>query len=255
VQTIRFSVLLSIFSLTAYQAPAGDLVAASVHFFDAVKLDRIEEADLEITRLSNASEDELKHALDTEEKAKAFWLNIYNTFVQYLLKKDPDLFKDRDDFFKTGHITIAGKKLSLDDIEHGIIRHSRNKYSLGYFASFFVSDFEEKFRLESIDYRIHFALNCGAKSCPPVALYDGDNIEAQLEKSTGLYVRSFAKYNSRENIVSVPALCLWFKADFGGEPGVIRIMRKYNIVPAEKDPEVEYLPYDWTLRLSNYITP
>jgi hypothetical protein len=253
-QTISLFVILSLFCHKGSQAPGTELVKAGVNFFDAVKLDRFDQADLEITALANAKEDELALELDTQPKAMAFWLNIYNTFVQYLLKKNPELFNDRDEFFKTKHITIAGNKLSLDDIEHGIIRHSRNKYALGYFGSFFVSDFEEKFRLESIDYRIHFALNCGAKSCPPVILYNSTDIEMQLERSTGRYLNSFAKYDSRKNIVSVPALCSWFKADFGGESGILLIMKKYNIVPTQKDPEVEYLPYDWTLRLSNYIT-
>jgi hypothetical protein len=54
-------------------------------------------------------------------------------------------------------------------------------------------------------------------------------------------------------VVSAPALCSWFKADFGGEDGVIRMMKKFDVVPGDNDPDVEYLDYDWTFLLSNYI--
>jgi hypothetical protein len=203
--------------------------------------------------LAVANEDTLKYQLDTEQNAKAFWINMYNTLVQYLLKKDPKLFDDRSDFFTTPHITIARTKLSLEDIEHGLIRHSRNKYGLGYLGSIFVSDFEKKFRLQRIDYRIHFALNCGAKSCPPIAFYRGDEIESQLDKATATYLTAFAQYNAQEDVIRAPAVCSWFKGDFGGEDGIIEMMKKYEVLPQDKTPEVEYLPYDWTLKLGNYI--
>jgi hypothetical protein len=117
-----------------------------------------------------------------------------------------------------------------------------------------VGDFEKKFRLETIDYRIHFALNCGAKSCPPIALYRADEIDSQLDKATAAYLASTAQYKARQNVVWAPAVCSWFKGDFGGEDGVIEMMKKYKVVPQDKTPEVEYLSYDWTLKLGNYIT-
>jgi hypothetical protein len=234
-------------------ANAQQYVQTSLDFFNAVKTNDNHQAGKALSSLAVANEDSLKNQLDTEQKAKAFWINVYNTLVQYLLKKDPKLFDDRGDFFTTGHITIARTKLSLEDIEHGLIRHSRNKYGLGYLGSIFVSDFEKKFRLETIDYRIHFALNCGAKSCPPIAFYRGDEIDSQLDKATATYLTNVVKYNARENIIQAPAVCSWFKGDFRGEDGIIEMMKKYKVIPPEKTPEVEYLPYDWTLKLGNYI--
>ncbi|NBC04781.1 MAG: DUF547 domain-containing protein, partial [Bacteroidetes bacterium] len=101
-------------------------------------------------RLANASPDELHAELDTESKRKAFWLNIYNAYVQILLLDDPDLFKDRNswfgyNFFTSPQISVAGKKLSFDDIEHGIMRRSKIKLSLGYLDQWFVDDFIEQF--------------------------------------------------------------------------------------------------------------
>ncbi len=53
------------------------------------------------------------------------WLNIYNAFVQKLLTDNPGKFKKRNSFFSDQQITLAGRQLSLDDIEHGILRRSK----------------------------------------------------------------------------------------------------------------------------------
>lgn len=125
---------------------------------------------------------------------------------------------------------------------------------MGYVSKFSVGDFEKKFRLEKIDYRIHFALNCGAKSCPPIALYVSDRIDEQLDKSSSAYLKNNTKYNEQKNQILVPKLCSWFKADFGGEDGVREMLKKYKIIKKDLDPDIEYLDYDWTLSLSNYVT-
>ena len=250
-RSVIFLVILKV--LDPSQTHAQKYLQTSLDFFNAVKTNDSHKAGKALSLLAVANEDSLKNQLDTEQNAKAFWINVYNTLVQYLLKKDPKLFDDRSDFFTTERITIAGTKLSLEDIEHGLIRHSRNKYGLGYLGSIFVSDFEKQFRLEAIDYRIHFALNCGAKSCPPIAFYRGDEIDSQLDKATASYLTTFARYNARENVIWAPAVCSWFKGDFGGEDGIIKMMKKYEVIPQGKSPDVEYLPYDWTLKLGNYI--
>lgn len=230
-----------------------DYSADITQLFKEVQNNEMSKAAGTIKKLSEIPEDKLKKHLDTENKAKAFWINAYNTFAQYLLKKDKNLYDDRNDFFSEELITIAGNKLSLDDIEHGIIRRSKNKYSMGYLGKFSVGEFEKKFRLEKTDYRIHFALNCGAKSCPPVALYVPERIDDQLDKSTTAYLKANTKFDKKADEIAVPKLCSWFKADFGGEDGVIDMLHKYKILQKDQHPDVEYLDYDWTLSLSNYI--
>jgi hypothetical protein len=237
----------------SFQVQAQDYAQTTLDFFNAVRKNDRPEADKALYFLAFANEDSLKSQLDTENKAKAFWINVYNTLVQYLLKRNPELFEDRNDFFTTEYITVARNKLSLEDIEHGLIRRSRNKYGLGYLGSIFVSDFEEKFRLATIDYRIHFALNCGAKSCPPIAFYRADEIDSQLDKATATYLTRVAQYNAAENVIWAPAVCSWFKGDFGGEDGIIRMMKRYRVIPESETPDVEYLSYNWTLKLGNYI--
>lgn len=57
--------------------------------------------------------------------------------------KDPGKYKNRSLFFGERQISIAGKQLSLDDIEHGILRHSKIKWSLGHLNKWFPSAFEK----------------------------------------------------------------------------------------------------------------
>jgi hypothetical protein len=241
------------FTACCCTAFAQDHITISENLFQAVKNNDQKETARLVNMLASANEDQLKSDLNTENKAKAFWINIYNIFVQYLLKADPKLFEDRSSFFTTERITIAGTNLSLDDIEHGIIRHSKIKYSLGYLGKIFVPGFEEKFRLKDLDYRIHFALNCGAKSCPPITLYKADRINEQLNRSTARYLNTFARYDVKKDKAYAPSLCYWYKADFDGEDGVIKLLKEHGIVPTNATPDLDYTEYDWTLSLSNYI--
>ena len=230
----------------ADQKPADALVL--------LKNDKTSQARSLLESLSTTDEESLWKELRDADVAKAFWINLYNATVQLLLTEDPSRFDDRDAFFKKDWISVAGESLSLDMIEHGIIRSSKNKYTLGYTQKLFVGSFEEKFRLEEVDYRVHFALNCGAKSCPPVAIYDGSAINMQLDASSKQYLTNELKFNSPKNEILVPKLCQWFYGDFGGEEGIRAMLHKYGFEKAaRKSNEIGYLEYDWTLLTGNYI--
>ncbi len=212
----------------------------------------------EITRkIAGVSADELRANLDTEEKNKAFWLNIYNAYVQILLLEKPELFEDRNswfgyNFFSSPQVTIAGKNLSFDDIEHGIMRRSKIKISLGYLSSWFVDDFIKKFWWEEVDPRIHFALNCGAASCPYIAVFDPDRVEEQLDITSREYLAETTDYFPDEQRVEVNRLMSWFRGDFGGVSGAIQMLKDYGLIPNDADPSVDFKEYDWTLELGNY---
>lgn len=211
-----------------------------------------------ITRtLASVSEDELFENLDNESKKRAFWLNIYNAYVQILLLENPELFEDRNswfgyNFFSSPQITIAGKELSFDDIEHGIMRRSTIKISLGYVRSWFVDDFVERFWWNETDPRIHFVLNCGAASCPYIAPMDPGRVEEQLERGSKEYLEETTDYDAENNELEVTRLISWFRGDFGGVSGAVEMIKEYGIIPQEADPSVSYKEYDWTLELGNY---
>lgn len=194
----------------------------------------------------------LKTALITNNEKKAFWINVYNAYSLQALQKNPDRYKDRSAFFNAKEIDIAGKRFSLDDIEHGILRHSKIKWSLGYVDKFFPGKTEKELRVNQLDYRIHFALNCGAKSCPLIAYYNDRTLDAQLDLATKAYLTGEVTYNSTANVANVPILMSWFRADFGGKKGVITILKTHGILPATADPKIGYNAYDWNLNLNNF---
>ena len=70
--------------------------------------------------------------LTNDQSKKAFWINIYNAYTQISLHAHPDKYKNRGSFFGEKQIDIAGKNLSLDDVEHGLLRCSKIKWSLGH---------------------------------------------------------------------------------------------------------------------------
>jgi hypothetical protein len=143
--------------------------------------------------------------------------------------------------------------MSFSLIEHGILRRSKWLYGLGYIGKIFPNRIEKMLRVDEQDYRIHFALNCGAKDCPPVAIYSPSRIKDQLEKATKGFLNKTTEYNQENNQVEVTALFSWFRGDFGGKKGIIKILRDNEILDAEKNITLSFKSYDWTLNLDNYI--
>ena len=204
-------------------------------------------------KLATVSVEELAEELDNDQAKKAFWINVYNGFVQHILTNNPELFEDRGAFFGEPRVTIAGQELSFDDIEHGIIRGSRVKWLLGLIKDPFAGKYERTFRVDKTDGRIHFALNCGAKSCPYVAIYDARLMDEQLDEIASQYLNRSSDYKPDENKVYVTSLFSWFRGDFGGKNGIKDdFLKKYEVIPEEADPDLEYQEYDWTLELGNY---
>ena len=180
----------------------------------------------------------------------AFWLNVYNATAQAFLQEDPTRYQNRRRFFSNPLVTVAGTELSLDRIEHGILRRSRWKYGLGYVPNPFPTAFERRHRLPVRDYRIHFALNCGAASCPAIAAYAADVVDEQLDRATESYLTS--ETIVRDDTVYVPRLLLWFRGDFGGRSGIRRLLREYDFVDERERPRVRYREYDWSLAVGNF---
>lgn len=215
---------------------------------------RREPADSLIQYLQKISPDELFQELNNDTKKKTFWLNIYNAFTQLALAQNPDQYKKRGQFFGRKNIIIAGEQLSLDRIEHGLLRRSKIKWSMGYINRFFPSSFERKHRVDTVDYRIHFALNCGAKSCPPIAFYRAEQLDKQLDLATRVYLRNEAVYDTIKNQIHLPAIMGWFRGDFGGKKKMKELLKKISVIPNDVDPSIKFKKYDWNLYLDNYKT-
>lgn len=207
----------------------------------------------ELKLLSESNLPDITTQLKTDKEKIAFWVNIYNAFIQISLSENPKLYEDKGAYFSEKRIKIGGEILSFDDIEHGILRKSKIKISLGYLRKWFRPKWERKLRVDKVDWRIHFALNCGAKSCPPVAIYTVENLDKQLDFMTKAYLVEQTSYDTSSKTASTSVLMSWFRGDFGGKNGAKKILFDYKITP-EKPKNLDFKSYDWTLLLGNFRT-
>jgi len=250
----RPAVLPRVAELAPKDFATADPVEVSTAFVDQVIHDLPVPAYLDYFR--RLDPEQLQQRLDTQERQLAFWINVYNGYTQHFLKGDPSAYlKNRSTYFGKDQIDIAGDRVSLEDIEHGVLRRGATIYTLGHVRTLFLRrPFVRRFAVNAVDYRIHFALNCGARSCPPVMPYTAQALNQQLDVGTRDYLQRQVRYDAGKNTVAVPALLRWFSADFdGGRKQAKRdILRRYGLIPADVEPDIEYLGYDWTLRIENY---
>ncbi len=201
------------------------------------------------TALADATDGAFDRVRNDRRTALAFWLNCYNAGTQALLEERPDLYESPlrfVRFFSAPAITVADTPLPLDRIENGILRGGRSKYGLGYLPKLYVTAFERRYRLADPDPRIHFALNCGAASCPAIRAYDPDRIDEQLDLATRGYLDSTVTHDVERGTVRLPRVFLWFRGDFGGRSGIRAFLRRYGAIPEDATPRLRYLSWDWS---------
>jgi len=201
-----------------------------------------------VLKLEELTFSKLQNDLSDDDSKKAFWINIYNAFFQILRKvrkvDKPEIYRDK-------LFTIAGEKFSLDDVEHGVLRRFRWKFSLGYLPNIFTPSLIKKLAVSKVDYRIHFGLNCGAVSCPPIAFYTKDRIEQQLELATGAFLETETDILKNKKEVHVTRLFQWFAGDFGGKSGIRMILKKYLELDSTGY-KIVFKEYSWEEELDNY---
>lgn len=190
-----------------------------------------------IDTLENIKIDSLKIQLDTDAKRLAFWIDIYNALVQVDGKEHSEDYQNRDVFFNELKNNIGGVEVSLNDIENGILRGKEIVVP---------NKIVDRFKMDSLDYRIHFTLNCGATSCPPIAYYTPEDLESQLQTAEKHYITDGSKYIDSTNSVQISELFLWYEEDFGGNEKIIQLMKKYEVVPYDANPNIIYKKYDWS---------
>ena len=206
-------------------------------------------------RLATLERSHLDRALSGRTGKLAFWLNCYNAYAQLLLEEeaDDDLFEggllDEWKFFARDQIPISGVWLSLNDIEHGLLRSSKLPWGMGYLPRLFPSSFERQFRLEECDPRIHFALSHGDDHCPPIAVYSPRDVDEELDIAIEWFLEENVSYDHDEAKATVPRLFRQYRGDFGGTSGIIAFLREYNAVPADATPSLEYERIDWSADL------
>lgn len=174
------------------------------------------------------------------EEQKAYWINLYNSLtVKVILDHYPvKSIRDIDispGFFSDGPwkaklLTVEGEKVSLDDIEHRILRPIWK------------------------DNRVHYAVNCASIGCPnlqPEAFTAVFN-ESLLEKGAREYINHPRGARVEEGRLLLSSIYDWFEVDFGGSrEGVVEHIRRYadEALAAALDEagSKSSYDYDWAL--------
>ncbi len=235
----------------AMHAMAFDPQSGTVNYVGLAQSEAYSEFRALTRTLPACSPDEL----GGREQRLAFWINLYNALILDAVIRfeiTGSLLEDRG-FFRRAAYNVCGLRFSADDIEHGLLRGNQPHPVLR-LPAFGPSDPRLGVTIDPPDPRLHFALVCGARSCPPIAFYDGDQIDQQLDQAAASFMNSGGvHFAAEENTLWVSKLLDWYKQDFGGRHGVLQTIRKYI-----KDPEaqsalehgdfrVRFMTYDWSL--------
>ncbi|CAB1060988.1 Uncharacterized protein DUF547 [Olavius sp. associated proteobacterium Delta 1] len=167
----------------------------------------------------------------------AFYANVYNAWtIKLILTKYPAIDSIKElGIFNTGPwkkkvVRLSGETVSLDHIEHDILR--------------------PRFR----DPRVHFAINCAAKSCPPLRPepYLAEKLDQQLDDATRSFINNPNNYRLEGRNLHVSRIFKWFSEDFNED--ALGFFIKYANEALKKKlqtkPEkinIKYLAYDWSL--------
>lgn len=161
----------------------------------------------------------------------AFHINAYNAWILHeVLEKYPT--KSIKDplftFFTSKRITVAGEKMSFNRLEKEIIRPR----------------FDEP--------RVHFALNCASRSCPPLrdAPYSTAALDTELEQQARAFINSSKGVAVTKDGANLSKIFDWYKDDFGGPAGVITFINKRHATPIPANAKLSYQEYDWSLNES-----
>ncbi|XP_065198585.1 uncharacterized protein LOC135830122 [Sycon ciliatum] len=152
----------------------------------------------------------------TDAERKAFFLNVYNVLTLHGMvghARLPSSPLEVRGFWRRTCYDIGGLVYSLDDIEHGLLRGNRQHSGKVPFKK--EDDPRRRFSHTVVDPRIHFALVCGAKSCPAISVFTAENVERALDGATKTYVQQEISINVYKHIICLPRIFSWYGQDFG----------------------------------------
>jgi hypothetical protein len=199
-------------------------------------------------------------SLENNKKQLTFWINLYNALVidaviQFEVKSSvTESWLGILAFFEKAAYIINGQRFSLSDIEHGVLRsNSGFPYIPGpHFSS---RDPRINAVIPELDPRIHFALNCASKSCPPIGIYSAENLDQQLDLATKSFINNDLKIQVEKKTLSVSRIFQWYGNDFGGKQALPGYLLPYINNPENKTwleenyerLRINFHSYDWGL--------
>ena len=144
---------------------------------------------------------------------KAYWINLYNALtVELILKHYPvKSITKIGPWYKFGpwdeSVTkVAGESLTLNDIEHRILRPIWQ------------------------DKRIHYAVNCASKGCPDLASqpYTGATVESMMEEAAQRYIQQEKGVVFIDGKLTLSRIYEWYAVDFGSRESLLRHIKRYS---------------------------
>lgn len=180
-------------------------------------------------------------AVDVDQLSRpqqyAYWINLYNAAtVEVVLGAYPvaSILNIKDGLFPTGPwdrkvLTVKGMKLSLNNIEHGILRPIFK------------------------DPRVHFAVNCASVGCPNLALtaYESASLNAQLDAASRAYVNDPRGFQAKGGRLVASRIFDWYGSDFGGTAGVLKFAQRFADADTTKllagRKTIDSYDYDWSI--------
>jgi hypothetical protein len=200
-------------------------------------------------------------------KQLAFLINAYNAWTvelivsNYQTKKYPNLKSIRDlgSLFSSPwskeFIPLFGDTLSLDDIEHGLIRGAVDTRVTNIGKSKYYEP------------RIHFAVNCASISCPALReeAYTAEMLETQLQQQTVRFLSDESRNFAEGNDLNLSSIFKWYKDDFEkGFKGATNLQEflllyanelKLSTVQQQTlksdNMDINFLDYNWDLNAIN----
>jgi hypothetical protein len=216
------------------------IVQKSADFLKAVLLREIELFDY-INFFENVEGKELVELL--QEEKIILWVNLYNSFVQLELRTN-DSGKIYSSMFTEELFTIAGEYLSLDMIEHGILRGNRWKYGFGYIRGGQLPSKILNWMCKVNEPKIHFLLNCGAASCPVIRVLTEKNLNLELNGAEEHFIKQEVTVDKNKKKIIVPGLFLYYYADFGGKKGILNTVKRYIKTEFSR---LKFQKFDWNM--------
>ena len=162
----------------------------------------------------------------TRGEKMAYWINAYNAFTvklivdNYPLASITKLHGGKP--WDVKWIKLGNKTYSLNNIENDILRPQYK------------------------DARIHFAVNCAAKSCPPLLnrAWTAANLNSNFEKQAKAFINNASFNKISADKVQISKIFEWYAGDFGN---IITYLNKYANTKINPSAKVEYLEYNWDL--------
>lgn len=197
-------------------------------------------------------------------RKQAFGINLYNLMIKFAFIKvgagNSDL--NRLTFFNSVAFRVGPHIYNFQDWENGFLRQNRKApYALSF--QFAKDDPRQSLMVKTVEPRMHFALNCGAQSCPPVNHYTSGNLDYELKLAAASFCESDANvsFDSEKMELRISKIFAWYKQDFVNNPKEYPEVLSKLLMGAKKDKlermiddayragqtiKISYLRYDWS---------